>query len=53
MDSPPGHGPIWTWSYLDMVLFGLDQKRPEKNKLIWTRPNPPVRPIDIPTRDSR
>ena len=49
IDSPPDHDPIWIWSYLNMMLFGLDQKRPEKISPSGHAQIHPIRPIDIPT----
>ena len=46
IDNPTNHGPIWLWSHLDMVLFGLRPKMSSKKlKPIRTHPNPPNPPI--------
>ena len=50
MDNPTAHGPIWLWSYLEMVLFGL---RPKMPKLISPSGHTqihPDSPFDTPSR---
>jgi len=47
MDNPTNHGPIWLWSHLDMVLFGLRPKMSSKKTEAHSDTPKPAQPAHL------